>query len=224
MPERLISTSRSRNTRMMAGGMLALGTKIRARNALIRIRSLLDADLLGSALTRAAASRDEPEETRSDGESDSEPEDREHVLAEMGLDVVRLEDGAEDADERGVDGGGGDGSAEDEDGRGLRKSNQSKFAHTNLHKVNQNRAKLTVETIVVTKLPHRLKIAKMPTMISAIVVQSASTYATNIHLATFRYASSPSFILSEKIFCAFVSFSSQASIGLNQKEALRGVQ
>lgn len=76
---------------------------------------------------------------------------------------------------------------------------------------------LTVETIVVTKLPQRLKMALNPIRNSAAVKQMAMMYEANIHLATFWYVFSPFCISSGKIFCAVVLDSSQTSTGLNQK-------
>lgn len=87
-----------------------------AGDALVGVRSLLDADLLVARLAGAAAHAEEPEETGGNAESDTEPHDGEHLLAESGIDVVWLEDGLEDTGEKGVDGGCGRRGGDDEDG------------------------------------------------------------------------------------------------------------
>ena len=95
--------------------MAVLSAEVRARNALVGVGCLLHNDLLVARLAGAAADGDEPEETGSDGEGDADPEDGEHLVAHRGLDLVGFEDGLEDADEGGVQGGGGDGCGQEED-------------------------------------------------------------------------------------------------------------
>ena len=84
--------------------------------------------------------------------------------------------------------------------------------------------KLTVEAIVVTKLPQRLKMAKIPSTISARVIQNASVYAANIPLATFSYAFKPSWRSLGNSVCTVVLLRSHTSMGLNQNAVLRGEQ
>lgn len=103
----------------MLGLRTVLSRKCGTRNALVCVRRLLDANLLVRALAAAAARAEEPEETGCQAEGDGEPEDRQHLAAERGFNVVRLEHGFEDAGEHGVDGCGGDGGGEDEDCLGL---------------------------------------------------------------------------------------------------------
>lgn len=65
----------------------------------------------------------------------------------------------------------------------------------------------------VKKLPHLLKIARMPQRIVASVVQNAISYAMNIHLLTSLYALSPSAALLPRrlVSSAVALFSSLAS-------------
>ena len=84
--------------------------------------------------------------------------------------------------------------------------------------------RLTVEAMVVTKLPQRLKMAKIPSTISARVIQNASVYAANIHLATFSYAFKPSWSPLGNSVCTVVLLRSHTSMGLNQNAVLRGEQ
>jgi hypothetical protein len=74
----------------------------------------------------------------------------------------------------------------------------------------------TVDTIVVTKLPHLLNSAENPTKNSAMVRKKARMKLAYIHRDTLRYASRPFCISSGKIFCAEVSLSCHTSTGLNQ--------
>jgi hypothetical protein len=99
--------------------MLTLCGERRARNTLIRIRRLFNADLLVRRLAGAAAHAEEPEETGCETKGDGEPDDGEHLAAHGGFDVVGLEHGFEDAGEGGVDGGYGGGGGDDEDCLGL---------------------------------------------------------------------------------------------------------
>jgi hypothetical protein len=77
--------------------------------------------------------------------------------------------------------------------------------------------RLTVDTIVVTRLPQRLKIAKNPIINSATLSSSAIPKLHTIHPATFLYVSSPFCMSSPAIFCADVSLSSHTEKGSNQK-------
>jgi hypothetical protein len=94
--------------------------KRRARDTLICVGRLFDADFLVSALSAAAADAREPEDAGREAESDGEPDDGQHLLAHGGFDVVGFEHGFEDADEYNVDGCCGCGGRDDEDGLGLR--------------------------------------------------------------------------------------------------------
>jgi hypothetical protein len=93
------------------------------RDALVRVRRLLDTDPLVRALSAAAAHAREPEDAGREAESGGEPDDAEHLLAHGGFDVVGLEDGFEDADEDDVDGGCGGCGGDYEDGLCLFVSN-----------------------------------------------------------------------------------------------------
>jgi hypothetical protein len=90
-----------------------------ASNTLIRIRRLLHANLLVRRLAAAAARAEEPEESGSQTESDGEPDDRQHLAAHGGFDVVGFEHGFEDTDQDGVDACCGGGGGDDEDCLGL---------------------------------------------------------------------------------------------------------
>lgn len=70
--------------------LVLLSAKRGASNALVRVGSLLDDDLLVGRLAGAAAHADEPEEAGRDGEGDGEPEDGEHLCAHGGVDVDGL--------------------------------------------------------------------------------------------------------------------------------------
>lgn len=83
--------------------VVSAGAQIRTGNALVRVRRLLDNDLLVGALARAAAHGNEPEEAGGQRKGDADPERAQHLGAHRGLDVVRLEHGFEDGDERGVE-------------------------------------------------------------------------------------------------------------------------
>jgi hypothetical protein len=89
------------------------------RHALICVRRLLDTDLLMRALSAAAAHAREPEDAGREAKRDGEPDDRQHLLAHGGVDVVGLEHGFEDADEDNVDGCSGCRGGDYEDGLGL---------------------------------------------------------------------------------------------------------
>jgi hypothetical protein len=80
---------------------------------------------------------------------------------------------------------------------------------------------LTEATIEVTQLPHLEQIAKMPTTMFARVVQSATTYAVNIHLLIFWYVFNPFWTSFGKTLAAPVPFKFHTSTGLNQKLAWR---
>jgi hypothetical protein len=69
----------------------------RARDTLISVRRLLDANLLVRRLAAAAARAEQPEESGSEAECDGEPDDGKHLAAHGGFDVVGLEHGFEDA-------------------------------------------------------------------------------------------------------------------------------
>lgn len=97
-----------------------LAAKSGAGNTLIGIGSLFDDHLLVGALSAAAADADEPEEARANGEGDADPEGREHLRAHVKADVVGFKRGFEDAGQRTVGSGGGDGSGNGEDGLGLK--------------------------------------------------------------------------------------------------------
>jgi len=79
----------------------------------------------------------------------------------------------------------------------------------------------TEATIEVTQLPHLEQIAKMPTTMFARVVQSATTYAVNIHLLIFWYVFNPFWTSFGKTLAAPVPFKFHTSTGLNQKLAWR---
>jgi hypothetical protein len=96
-----------------------LGGKRGARNALIRIRRLLDADLLVRRLAATAAHAKQPEEAAGHAKGDGEPDDRQHLTTHGRFDVVRLEHAVEDAGEHNVHGCCGCGSREYEDSLGL---------------------------------------------------------------------------------------------------------
>lgn len=89
----------------MSGHSTLAGSKIRASNPLVGIRSLLRSRLLTAMrrLAGAAACADEPEEARGNGEGDAEPDDGEHLVGDGSFDVEGLEDGFESADEHSVD-------------------------------------------------------------------------------------------------------------------------
>lgn len=109
-----VSVSRTRIPTMLHTRTL-LRWESRARNTLIRIRCLLDTDLLVRALAAAAANAQEPKESRCETESEGEPDDRQHLAAHGGLDVVGLEHRFEDACENGVDGSRSCGGGKDKD-------------------------------------------------------------------------------------------------------------
>lgn len=157
--------------------LVALLTKGGAANALVRVRRLLNNHLLVPALARATAYTKQPEESGGNAECDAEPHDLEHLVAHGGFDVVGLERSAEHASQDTVDGGGGGGSCDGEDRRGLKMINLN--CRTNFAE------KLTVERIVVTKLPHLEKMAKNPTTNSAAVKAVAMINAQFIHPAIF---------------------------------------
>jgi hypothetical protein len=79
---------------------------------------------------------------------------------------------------------------------------------------------LTVDTIVVTRLPHLLKMAKKPIINSAALKINAIPNAQTIHPATFLYVSKPFWRSSPNTFCALVSLSSHTENGSNQKFVL----
>jgi hypothetical protein len=95
--------------------VLSVRRECGTRNTLVCVRCLLDADLLVRRLAAAAADAEQPEETRSHAKCNGEPDNRKHLLAQRGLDVVRLERSLEDASEESVNGCSGDGGGEDED-------------------------------------------------------------------------------------------------------------
>jgi hypothetical protein len=118
-PERLVcsatvSVSRTRISRMLNARSVLRGER-RASNTLVCVRCLLDTDLLVRALAAAAAHTQEPEESRRKTESNREPDDREHLAAHGGFDVVRLEDRFKDTSEDGVDGSRSCSRGDDED-------------------------------------------------------------------------------------------------------------
>jgi hypothetical protein len=118
-PERLVcsstvSVSRTRISRMLNARSVLRG-ECRASNTLVCVRCLLDTDLLVRALAAAAAHTQEPEESRSKTKSNREPDDRQHLTAHGGLDVVGLEDRFKDTSENGVDGSRSCGRGNDED-------------------------------------------------------------------------------------------------------------
>lgn len=82
-------------------------THIRRGNPLVGVRRLLDDDRLVAALAGAAAGADEPEEAAGDGENHAGPENGQHLGGPGSLDVVGLENGAEDGDEGAVESGRG---------------------------------------------------------------------------------------------------------------------
>ena len=93
--------------------------KVRACDTLVRVRGLLDDDLLVTRLAAAAAHGDEPEEARADGESDTDPQNGEHLVRHGGLDVVGLEDGMEDTSESAIESGRSGSRRDDENGLSL---------------------------------------------------------------------------------------------------------
>lgn len=95
------------------------GTEVGRSDALVGVGSLLGGNLLVGRLAGAAADGDEPEEAGGNGEGNTEPENGEHLGAEVGLDLVGLEDGVEDGDEGTVDGGSSSSGTEEEDGLDL---------------------------------------------------------------------------------------------------------
>jgi hypothetical protein len=76
---------------------------------------------------------------------------------------------------------------------------------------------LTVETTVVTKLPHLLKMAKNPTTNSAALRINAMTKLHTIQPETFLYVFRPFCISSPATFCADVFLRSHTANGSNQK-------
>jgi hypothetical protein len=116
-PKRLIRRSRLRMSSPALVPRLHLLLAVRrergTRDALIRIRRLLDTDLLVRRLAAAAAHAEEPEES-------ARHADGQHLAAHGRLDVVGLEHGVEDAGEHDVDRGRGYGGRENEYGLGLR--------------------------------------------------------------------------------------------------------
>lgn len=93
--------------------------KCGTRNTFIRIRRLLHTNLLVRRLATAAARAEQPEESGSQTESDGEPDDRQHLAAHGGFDVVGFEHRFEDANQDGVDACCGGGGGDDEDCLGL---------------------------------------------------------------------------------------------------------
>jgi hypothetical protein len=107
LPERLVCVT---SLAVVAAHIVHLmrvsaGTHVRRSHPLVGVRRLLDDDLLVGALARAAARADEPEEAATDGEGDTDPEDGEHLGRPRSLDVVGVENGAEDGDEGTVERG-----------------------------------------------------------------------------------------------------------------------
>ena len=166
----------SRHRAELVAAALA-GTEVGRGDALVGVGSLLGGNLLVGRLAGAAADGDEPEEARGNGEGNTEPENGEHLGAEIGLDLVWLENGVEDGDEATVDGGSSSSGGEEEDGLSLESLLVVQTCEVNCPEV------LTVETMVVTRLPQRLKMAKIPTMNSATVNAAVITKPANIHLA-----------------------------------------
>src|SRR5213595_2573648 len=64
---------------------------IRTWHALVCVRSLLSPSALRIRAARAAATGEQPEETRSKGEGDTEPESNVHGTAELEFNTVALE-------------------------------------------------------------------------------------------------------------------------------------
>lgn len=149
-------------------GVVSAGTHVRRGHALVGVGSLLDNDLLVAALARAAAHADEPEETAANGKGNADPEDGKHACGPRRFNVVRVEHGAEDRDEGAVEGGGGRGRGDDEESLRLRN------CVSTIHGDILIAGKLTVEMMVVIRLPHLLKMAEMPTRTSAMVNTRAS--------------------------------------------------
>lgn len=87
----------------------------RARNTLVCIRRLLSADLLVRRLAAAAAHAEQPEEAGRQAECNSEPDDREHLLAHARLDIDVLEGRLEHAGQHAVHNRRSDGRREDEE-------------------------------------------------------------------------------------------------------------
>jgi hypothetical protein len=96
-----------------------LTTERGAGDALVRVGRLLDDDLLGARLARAAACGEKPEQARGNGEGDAEPHGRQHLVAKRGLDVVRLQHSLEDASQDRVGCGSSGSRSNDEDGLSL---------------------------------------------------------------------------------------------------------
>jgi hypothetical protein len=123
-PERLVRSSTVSVSRTRISGMLnaraVLRGERRASNTLVGVRCLLNADLLMRALAAAAAHAEEPEESRRETKSNGEPEDRQHLAAHGGLDVVWFEYRFKNTSEDGVDGSRSCGRGDDEDGLRLR--------------------------------------------------------------------------------------------------------
>ena len=81
-----------------------------------------------------------------------------------------------------------------------------------------------MDTIVVTRLPHRLKIAKKPTTNSTMVKTSVMTNAQFIQPAALAYTFMPLSYLSPRIVCTLVLFSCQTASGSKWNLNLRAEQ
>jgi hypothetical protein len=139
------------------------------------------------------------------------------LAAHGGFDVVGLEHGFEDAGEGGVDGGYGGGGGDDEDCLGLGGDISMDVCVVGVRR-------RTVDTMVVTRLPQRLKMAKKPMMNSAALRIKAIPKDHTIHPDTFLYVSSPFCTSSPNSFCALVPWSSHTATGSNQKLVLDAEQ
>lgn len=94
--------------------VVSAGTQVGASHPLVRVRSLLNRNLLLLAPAAAAACADKPEETGGEGEGDGEPNNGQHLCPHAGVDIHGFEDRVEGACQGGVDACAGGGGGESE--------------------------------------------------------------------------------------------------------------
>lgn len=120
----------------------------------------------------------------------------------------------EDAGEGGVDCGGGCGGSDDEDSLSLELRLACNPECSVMSELGGE--ELTVDTMVVTRLPHLEKMAKKPITNSAALRINAIPNDHTIQPDTFLYVSRPFCKSSPSTFCADVSLSSHTLKGSNQ--------